>query len=173
MVIAPARPALFILLFATVLGFPLAVPFRDFPGSVGSSTPIGAAPARCYRLSYGPSNADLRYLRYVPSAIRLESRRWPAHWPADTMSVYRAFGFDRYGARDVYWWPVPGDSLDVQFHHYPRLRLPARGDTLVGRVGFPGPSPVFFALLPSPGPFAVRRCRSTWSFIVELQRPPR
>jgi hypothetical protein len=50
------------------------------------------------------------------------------------LTVYRAVG-PSSDWRQPLWWEFAGsDSMDIVYHHVPVLRLPVRGDTLVGRV---------------------------------------
>ena len=73
-------------------------------------------------------------------------------------AAYRAEGPTREWPQPLWWAFAGSDSMDIVYYHTPVLRLPARGDTLVGRVsgdfGY-----TFFDLLTAPPEPKVRAIR--------------
>jgi hypothetical protein len=50
------------------------------------------------------------------------------------LTIYRAVD-PSTDWRQPLWWEFAGsDSMDIVYHHVPVLRLPVRGDTLIGHV---------------------------------------
>ena len=140
------RPAAFGAFAATLLAVSVIASFGigvrgtfDDPG--GGIAPTPATPPRCLELAYHGNYASWQ----LPASLRLTSDVVPAEGRGG--SSYRAI--DRSGARWT-WRPAGPDSIDIVGHHSPVIRIPMRGDPMVGRVGALGYNTIWEALLARP-----------------------
>lgn len=109
------------------LTVPIATSLECLPVDSGAAPP---PEPQCLRLAYSGARG---HERYYPARLRLLSMVLPYHI---SQTVYRAEYLSRDGDwRQPLWWTCAGrDSMDIVYHHVPVLRLPMRGDTLIGRV---------------------------------------
>lgn len=122
----------FSLVLAVLVSLNLPLPGR-FPEYAGSF-PVGtAAHSRCLTLRYELAAEG----KWNPSAVALHSTL--STTGSDGRGRYRGVGY-HHGQfiRPVSWHPAGPDSIDIQWHHSPVLRLPARGQIVVGRGGWSG-----------------------------------
>jgi hypothetical protein len=134
------RTGLFLAVFGAILAvvsFLTPLP-GDFSSIPGGPVPLPTSPPRCLALLYDsrdpwdPTGIRVRPDRYVPRTTAVWYRAdfvdRPPHWRDAIPRIRLAI-----------WQPAGPDSLDivtpVQEQH---IRLPVRGDTLVGRAGWAG-----------------------------------
>lgn len=115
---------------------------------------LGSSP-QCFSLAYvreiGPEWFPRRVrLTTDSSSLRADRVRW---YRVITDSVRNS------GYRDAWWRPVGFDSIEIAWHHSPAIRLPTRGDTLIG-VALPTGVWSLFELALFAQPYAVRAVRS-------------
>jgi hypothetical protein len=96
------------------------------PRGAFASRPTGT---RCLALTYArPNDAE-----WFPARVRLLVEPAPPVHVDD--GWYRAEFSPEVGSPWSYAWrPVGPDSIDIAWYHSPVIRLPVRGDTLVGRI---------------------------------------
>jgi len=129
----PRATASFVAIAATLLGFVLVASFYlpvdgNFAVPPGGRAPAPSMPPRCLALSYRGSDYT-----WLPKSVRLTGE--VAYATSPTGPLYRATD-ERGGPWE--WRPAGPDSIDIASHHSPRIRLPARGERVTGRVGFGG-----------------------------------
>lgn len=114
--------------------------------------PAGYTPPptpRCVRLDYtGRTDPQL------PSVVRLTPERVSAH-DAHAWFAAASLGDERSWRQPLWWQPVGADSIDIVFHHYPIIRVPA-GLSGRGRIE-DGEALSFVAIL------AISQSPSVWS----------
>jgi len=150
------RLGLFIALFmALLVVLALSVPVPgDFPRHAGAASFERAPAPTCLRLSYEPVEAG----RWLPSHASLTDSSAREYSRPGLPSSRAIFGFGAEFDERGGWRPAGRDSFDLVWYHSPVLRLPARGDTLVGRGDWGAYPSLFDALLWS-RPFTVRAIR--------------
>ena len=112
--------------FAIML--PVAYPLERLP--VDPTAAPSPAP-QCFRLGY--SGAFHGYEEHmVPPQLLLLPTVLESSYAGHT--IYRAIDPSRDWPQPLWWEFAGSDSIDIVYHHVPVLRLPARGDTLIGRV---------------------------------------
>jgi hypothetical protein len=129
------------LLLAILVVIAFLVPAPDnFPVPAGAPVSVSAITPRCLHFSYPEDRG-----RYMPHAIRLTQ---------DVDSLWSHFG-RAYSAQGIPagrlwsfagWRPAGPDSIDIFWHHSETLRLPATGDTVVGRAAYRMTGNLFNAL---------------------------
>ncbi len=141
-------------LVLTVPGFFIPIPgtFMVQPGTVVRPAPTAA---RCLRFDYNSAvDAALHpsYMLPSPEPSRVYDREWAKGyraqgWPANGIYIFAG------------WRAATGDSIDIEWHHSPVLRVPLpvsrTNQTLAGRGGR-WYYPSFFELFLSPEPFNIR-----------------
>jgi hypothetical protein len=115
------------ILLALVLIVGLVYPVTPYvPELAQGPAPDSRAGPTCLDLRFGsPGNGSVQSAR-----LRLEPvfDRYGAH-----TTWYRAKRVDINGSLDAIWRPTTADSMDIAWHHSPRIRLPSGGaETLVG-----------------------------------------
>jgi hypothetical protein len=122
---------------ATSLVVPVPYGPRELPGG---RAPAAVSPPRCLRLAYDYEQDVYPLLTIV--RLHSEHLSFSELW-------LRADG--SYPARDTptfaMWRPAGPDSMDIVWHHSPVVRLPALGDSLVGRLAPAGVLPLFWLAL--------------------------
>src|SRR4051812_10968380 len=129
----PRASASFVAIAATLLGFVLVASFYlpvdgNFAVPPGGRAPAPSMEPRCLALSYRGSDYT-----WLPKSVRLTGE--VAYATSPTGPLYRAT--DERGWQ-WQWRPAGPDSIDIASHHSPRIRLPARGERVQGRVGLGG-----------------------------------
>ncbi|HEV7590851.1 MAG TPA: hypothetical protein VGO40_22260 [Longimicrobium sp.] len=137
----PRVSASFVAVAATLLGFVLVASFYlPVDGNLavppGGRAPASTMPPRCLELSYRGSDYT-----WLPKSVRLTGE--VAYATSPRGPLYRAI--DERGT-PWEWWPAGPDSIDIASQHSPRIRIPARGERVAGRVGFGGYWTVWEAL---------------------------
>jgi len=164
--LAPTLPLFFALSAATATAV-LMIPGTHVPEPVPApaSVPNGT---RCLEIHYAPDRIGDR----LPRFVRLGPRPWGDPIPG-LVTRYRGLAWSpNQDVRDVPWWPVGADSLDTQDHYTLRVRLPVRGDSLVGRVGPPGTYPFGVFLLWGSSVEGVARALDLSCAVLEPGRQP-
>ena len=130
------RPSIFAALFVALLvivSLVLPVPFGPQPVAGDPLAVIGKLPA-CLRLT-----VDSAFGEDFPDAIRLREARGlgPDQLAADgcpeSPRLYN----------DASWRAAGRDSVDIGWHHSPVIRIPLKGDSLVGRAASAGSAPIW------------------------------
>jgi len=122
------NPGLFLGLVAGILAITsISVPWPGrFSDPGGGEEPSSTTPVRCFRLSYEGTSYS-----WLPRNLRLLPQVYFSGAPDGvwfrTESDGRVWG----------WRPAGRDSIDLMAHHGPALRIPTKGDTLIGRGGWP------------------------------------
>ena len=121
---------------------------------------LGSAP-QCFSLAYvreiGPE--------WFPRRVRLTS---DSSWlSADRVRWYRVIADSVHDSayRDAWWRPVGLDSIEIAWYHSPAIRLPTKGNTLMG-VALPTGVWSLFELALFAHPYPVRAVRSQCERIV-------
>lgn len=110
------------------LTLPVATPLERIPVAPGTTPP---PVPQCYNLAYAGALDDYN-VSSLPARMRLLPTVLDSNFAG--LTIYRAVG-PSSDWRQPLWWEFAGsDSMDIVYHHVPVLRLPARGDTLIGRV---------------------------------------
>ncbi len=108
--------------------FPVAIQLQRIPVAPGTTPP---PVPQCFHLTYAGAHYK-HQLSSLPANMQLFPTVLDSSYGG--LILYRAVdpSSDR---RQPLWWEFTGsDSMDIVYHHVPVLRLPARGDTLIGRV---------------------------------------
>jgi hypothetical protein len=131
--LGPRASASFVAIAATLLGFVLVASFYlplrgSFAVPPGGRAPAASMPPRCLELTYRGSDYS-----WLPKSVRLTGQ--VAYATSPSGPLYRATD-ERGGPWQ--WRPAGLDSIDIASHHSPRIRLPARGERVAGRVGLGG-----------------------------------
>jgi hypothetical protein len=104
-------------LLATTAFLPIIPLYRSPVAPAGYTPP---ATVRCAHLEYTGGADPL-----LPIAVRLSPERIAAAGPARPWFHAEAVGGRWQWHQPIWWQPVGADSIDLVFHHYPILRLPA------------------------------------------------
>jgi len=115
-----------------------------FPDHGGSTHAISMMTARCLLLAYpGHEGPD-----WFPYAVELQLRKGPysspeavsydalGWWPDATPKPGSRWQSDRPLGGRVLWAYAGRDSIDIEWHHSPVLRVPIAGDVALGRGGY-------------------------------------
>jgi hypothetical protein len=101
---------------------PIPVLAPPIPFEVAAVRGLSQCFSFAYQRELGPEWFP-RHMRLATDSSRL---RGAARW-------YRALSDSvHWDYRDAFWRPVAPDSMEIEWHHSPVIRLPMRGDTLIG-----------------------------------------
>ena len=134
------RAGIFLAIFGSLLlVLVLAIPVRLGPPTPRDPRPALTADPRCFVLAYPGGDSA-----YMPRIVRLESAYAPFVVPPNSWYSAQTIPFT---SEMVGWRPWGTDSLDISWYHGPRIRLPARGDSVAGKVVPTGVGSVMEGLL--------------------------
>jgi hypothetical protein len=116
------------LLTPFAITLPVATPLERIPVDPGTTPP---PTPQCFHLAYAGA-LDEYDVSSLPARMELHPTVLDSNYGG--LTIYRAVA-PSSDWRQPLWWELEGsDSLDIVYHHVPVLRLPMRGDTLIGRV---------------------------------------
>jgi hypothetical protein len=116
------------LLTPFAITLPVATPLARIPVAPGTAPP--PAP-QCFHLAYAGA-LEKHDVSSLPARLQLFPTVLDANYGVPT--IYRAVDPSSDWRRPLGWEFAGSDSMDIVYHHVPVLRLPVRGDTLIGRV---------------------------------------
>ena len=155
---APMRFGLFVTLYAGVLlatslfAFtPTAFPWSRTP----LPKPFTDAP-RCYRFTYEPPVAD----EYALLSARLYPVSPESEWSWGLVAGIAVRGARPEVDRIASWSAAITDSLDIASHYGLTVRIPLRGDSVVGRAQSDPQIPLLLTLLFPSRSFVVHAIRT-------------
>ena len=143
------RAGLFVAILASLLVvLSLTVPLRIGPRAPTDALPPLSGSSRCLQLEYPRGGGD-----YLPTLVRLEPDYAPFVAPRRSWYLARS----NRPTSDVGWRPWGVDSIDISSYHWPRIRLPAEGDSVEGQVVPTGVAPLAIGIFWQPRPVRARR----------------